>query len=134
MNRSARGLTLFAALALLTPTALAQTSAAAQAGASGDDVLYEDPSAMSSANVIQIYPNSNKETTIYTNVRRIRVKGDILIVEWGGTAVTLLPRQFVGAITLNRHMNPANGGATMPASDAGRAPESASPVRNAPVR
>ena len=38
----------------------------------------------------------------YGAVRRIRVRHDILIIEWGNTATTLLPRQFVGSLTVNK--------------------------------
>lgn len=138
MNAPARTPTLLvaAALALLTLPAIAQIPAAPPATAPADDALYEDPTATSSANVTQIYPNSNKENTIYTNVRRIRVKGDILIIDWAGTAVTLLPRQFVGAITINRRAATPPGAATLPAEHAHITPEPSSDLnaRGTPER
>ncbi len=73
------------------------------------DVLYEDPGELSSATVTQILPNANKEIMTVDHLRRVRVKADILILEWGSTAVTLLPRQYVGSMTINRRNDPAAG-------------------------
>jgi hypothetical protein len=66
------------------------------------DLLFEDPTGTTSATVTQVYPNSSTSILNLDKVTRIRVKSDILIIEWGGTATTLLPRQYIAAITLNK--------------------------------
>jgi hypothetical protein len=72
------------------------------------DVLYQDDSATSSATITQVMPNSSTSMMTLGAVRRIRVQQEILIVEWGTTATTLLPRQFVSSVTINKRAdNPA---------------------------
>jgi hypothetical protein len=91
----------------------AQEGAASGAStAAAGDVLYEDAGALSSATVTQILPNANKEIMTVDHLRRVRVKSDILILEWGTTAVTLLPRQYVGSMTINRRNDPGAGART----------------------
>jgi len=70
-----------------------------------DEVLYEDPTGTSTATVTQVLPNGGNaqaSNTTLNNVRRILIKQDVLIIQWGDTATTLLPRQFVAGIALNR--------------------------------
>jgi hypothetical protein len=81
--------------------------------------LYEDAGALSSATVTQILPNANKEIMTVDHLRRVRVKSDILILEWGTTAVTLLPRQYVGSMTINRRNEPGVGAGTGTGGGAG---------------
>jgi hypothetical protein len=97
--------TSLAAILTLSVIAHAQTGPAV----SPEEVLYEDAAALSSATVTQILPNANKETLNVDHLRRVRMKGDVLILEWGTTAVTLLPKQFVGSMTINRRIDPAAG-------------------------
>jgi hypothetical protein len=109
--------TSLAAILTLPVMAYAQTSPVV----SPEEVLYEDAAALSSATVTQILPNANKETLNVDHLRRVRMKGDVLILEWGTTAVTLLPKQFVGSMTINRRNDPAanpSGGASAPAGGA----------------
>ena len=103
------------AVALAARVAWAQAAGAAAAAPGSEDVLYEDPTGASSATISQVLPNSSKETLIVDHLRRVRVKQEILIIEWGGTAVTLLPRQYVGSITINKRIDAA---ATQPAKPA----------------
>ncbi len=71
-----------------------------------DDILYIDPDAQSSATITQVFPNSNTSQMILTNVRSIRARQDILIINWGATATTLLPRQYVMSLTVNKRTPP----------------------------
>jgi hypothetical protein len=32
----------------------------------------------------------------------VRIKADIVIVEWGNTLTTLLPKQFISEMTINK--------------------------------
>jgi hypothetical protein len=70
--------------------------------ASADDVIYEDAGANSSATITQVKPNSETSLMTLQNVRRIRVKQGVLVIEWGGTATTLLPMQYVASMTVNK--------------------------------
>jgi hypothetical protein len=67
-----------------------------------DDVLYEDEAARSSATVTQVMPDSSKTLMTLDAVRRIRIKQEILIIEWGNTVTTLLPRKFISSMTINK--------------------------------
>src|SRR5688572_9047756 len=62
------------------------------------EVIYEDEAARSSATITQVMPDSSKTLMTVDKVRRIRVQHDILVIEWGDTVTTLLPRQFVAAL------------------------------------
>ncbi|MGN6368241.1 MAG: hypothetical protein ACTHN5_08285 [Phycisphaerae bacterium] len=73
---------------------------------SSPGTLYEDPTANSSVTVTQILPNSSTSMMTFGAVKRIRVSNDILIIEWGTTATTLLPKQFVGSLTVNKRTDP----------------------------
>ena len=99
-------LLILTAVLLVGGAAIAQSSAPASGGvsgaAAGSDVLYQDDSAQSSATITQILPNSNTSMMTLQTVRRIRVQQEIIVVEWGTTATTLLPRQFVGSMTVNK--------------------------------
>ena len=100
--------TLFAARAAVaqsSPPAATIDSPAATTP-TNSDVLYEDPTANSSVTVTQILPNSSTSMMTFGAVKRIRVHQDILIIEWGTTATTLLPRQFVGSLTVNKRADP----------------------------
>ena len=69
-----------------------------------EDVLYDDPTGTSTATITQVLspaPAAPSNTTL-NNVRRILIKQDVLIIQWGDTATTLLPRQFVAGIAVNR--------------------------------
>jgi hypothetical protein len=94
-------LPLVAALGQDAPAAPAAVPATRPAS---DDIVYEDPTAQSTATITQVFSSTSNATTNTTlaNVRRIRIKSDILIIEWGDTATTLLPKQFVTSIALNR--------------------------------
>lgn len=73
-----------------------------------DDLLYDDPTGLSTATIAQVFGTSTTPlNTTINGVRRIRIKNDVLIIEWGDTAITLLPRQFVASIALNRRTPPA---------------------------
>jgi hypothetical protein len=67
-----------------------------------DGVLYEDAAGRSSATITQVMPDASKSMMTLDKVRRIRVKHDILVIEWGDTVTTLLPRQYVGSVTINK--------------------------------
>jgi hypothetical protein len=87
----------------------AMTSPLARADAAGgvaEDVLYSDADGQSSATVVQVLPNSPSTQMILTNVKSIRVHQEILIIAWGGSATTLLPKQFVSEITVNKRVTP----------------------------
>jgi hypothetical protein len=95
---------LLATLSLLAVHAAPPTTAPAE---KNTDTLYLDPSASSSAVVSQILPSAvaNASTAAsmnLTNVKRITVTQEILVIEWGATSTTILPRQFVSSITLNK--------------------------------
>jgi hypothetical protein len=69
-----------------------------------EDILYDDPTGTSTATITQVLssaPAAPSNTTL-NNVRRILIKQDVLIIQWGDTATTLLPRQFVAGIAVNR--------------------------------
>jgi hypothetical protein len=69
-----------------------------------DDVLYSDPDGQSSATIVQVLPNAPSSQMILTNIKSIRVRQDILIIAWGGSATTLLPRQYVSEVTVNKRI------------------------------
>lgn len=119
MRRMGKAAMSMAAVAVLAGAVWAENGTPA---AGSDDVLYEDAQALSSATILQIMPNSNKETMIVDHVRRVRVKQEVLIIEWGTTAVTLLPRQYVGSITINKRIDPNAGAATQRAAQGEAAP------------
>jgi hypothetical protein len=79
---------------------------AAEAGKPADDAVFEDTAAHSSATISQVLPNSTTTQTTLPNVKRIRVRDEIFIIEWGDTATTLLPRQYVISIALNKRAAP----------------------------
>ena len=64
--------------------------------------LYDDPTANTYVPVTPILPNSSTTMMTFGAVKRIRVHQEILIIEWGTTATTLLPRQFVGSLTVQQ--------------------------------
>ena len=83
--------------------AVPTTAPAVQAASTSDGTtLYIDATATSAATVTQILPDSKQTQMNLDQVKRVRLQGNVLVVEWGGTAVTLLPRQFVSAITINK--------------------------------
>ena len=84
----------------------AEDTAKPAAAGGADDVLYDDDTAKASATGTQVMPNSSTSNMTLDNVRRIRVKNDILIIEWGGTVITFLPKQFVSAMTINKRNGP----------------------------
>lgn len=64
--------------------------------------LYRDASASSSANVTQVLPNAKETSTVLTGVERVAIQADVLVITHGGGAVTLIPKQYVSNITINR--------------------------------
>jgi hypothetical protein len=93
-------------LVMLAMLAAVPTRVVRADAAGADDVLYSDPDGRSSATIVQVLPNSPSTQMILTNVKSIRVKQDILIITWGGGATTLLPRQFVCEVTVNKRLVP----------------------------
>jgi hypothetical protein len=85
-------------------------TAAAKGG--GEEVLYEDDTGQSSAKITQVMPDSSKTLLSLDNIRRVRIKQDIVIVEWGGTLTTLLPKHFISEMTINKR---SGGAASAPA-------------------
>lgn len=80
------------------------------------EVLYADPGGTTTAAIVQVLPNSAKESMTLQNVKKISICQDVLIIEWGATATTLLPRQFVASINLNKRVGVGAGAATVPAT------------------
>jgi hypothetical protein len=76
-----------------------------------DEVLYEDATGQSSAKITQVMPDSSKTLLTLDNIKRVRIKADILIVEWGGTLTTMLPKHFISEMTINKR----NAATTAPA-------------------
>lgn len=77
-------------------------------GGGGDEVLYEDAAGQSSAKITQVMPDSSKTLLSLDNIKRVRIKADIVIVEWGNTLTTLLPKHFISEMTINkRNVMPA---------------------------
>jgi hypothetical protein len=79
--------------------------------ASTDEVLYEDDTGQSSAKITQVMPDSSKTLLTLDHIKRVRIKADILIVEWGGSLTTMLPKHFISEMTINKR----NAAATAPA-------------------
>jgi hypothetical protein len=85
---------------------LVAAPATARADTTADDLLYSDPDGQSSATIVQVLPNSPSTQMILTHIKSIRVHQDILIITWGGSATTLLPKQFVSEVTVNKRLAP----------------------------
>ena len=96
---------ILAGLLLVVGASWAQTSAPANVSGTSD-VLYQDDSAQSSATITQVLPNSTTSLLNLGAVRKIRVQQEIFVVEWGGTATTMLPRQYVASVTVNKRATP----------------------------
>jgi hypothetical protein len=86
------------------PPATAGATSRPATNAPFDDVLYEDPQGQTSATVTQVLGDRgiDVQNTTYVNVRRIRYRNDVFILEHGESATVLLPKQFVASIALNR--------------------------------
>jgi hypothetical protein len=96
-------------LLIFTAPSAAAPVAAGAPGEKADGVLYEDATANSAATITQVLPNSATSQLTLDHVSRIRIKENVIIIEWGGTATTLLPQQYVCAIAINKH-NPRAAG------------------------
>ncbi|HUO08807.1 MAG TPA: hypothetical protein VM008_10940 [Phycisphaerae bacterium] len=103
-------LPLLLAAALLSGMTAAQTTAqqSDNHAATAPGVLYQDDSANSSATITQVLPNSSTSMMTLGDVRRIRVQQEILVIEWGTTATTLLPRQYISSVTINKRATPSH--------------------------
>jgi len=100
----------FVAISLITWSIVAAEGAdwvPATQPAAGSVALYEDVAANSSVNVQQYFPAGGAQTAAissitYTAVRRITLTQDVFVIEWQNGAVTLLPKQFVASMTINK--------------------------------
>lgn len=115
-------------LLALFPVARADTPAPAAPNApAADSVLYQDDAGSSSASVTQVYPNSSTSMQTMEHVKRVSIRQNVLVIEWAGAAVTLLPCQYVASLTLNKRADLAapTAPAAAPAATAPATPPSA---------
>lgn len=70
--------------------------------------LYENNAGTVSASVQQIVPvggagnQYQSSTSTYANVSRVVMTRDIFMIYWQNSALTILPKQYVVNITINR--------------------------------
>lgn len=70
------------------------------------ETLYEDPTGKTSATVNQIIPGTpGVSLSTLTQVERIRMTQNVFLVYYGQGALTILPREHVASMTVNRRRN-----------------------------
>lgn len=92
----------WAAAVLVMALGGAAAARADNAPAPAPTVVYTDQTAQSSAVVTLQGPKGEATTQAFTRVLRVELAQGVFVVHWGGTAVTLLPQQFVTSLTINR--------------------------------
>lgn len=81
------------------------------------EVLYRDTNGFSSISVTQILPNSSQSILTFSGVERVALRQEVFIITWAQGAITLLPKQFVSTITINRRAShPPAPATTLPAT------------------
>jgi hypothetical protein len=95
---------------LYTASILAATAfslAAPGVRAEGIVNVYSDPDGRSVANVAEVLPNSTPQTEVFTHVSSVDLLDSTYIIHWEGGAISLLSRQYVINITINKRNVPA---------------------------
>jgi hypothetical protein len=65
-------------------------------------ILFQDSTARASASVAQVLPGSKEPPQLFTHVSKVELHGPVLVIHWAGSAITILPLQFVATLTINQ--------------------------------